>query len=316
MHKIAEKWSDIVSERNLATRVLGISRPSYDKIKHNPNLNTYVLDPRKKEISDQIRYRIRRESRFFTLEEIQELCRENELTIEDFSRYVVSREFHSMAFYGKNLYGDILSRKGKIYIGKKECCTREFARKNQDDIIRMSRRIARELCLAYQEGGYINDCAQDVMLFFIERCGDLEKNFEDDARLCKVLMYSRARLYAKGKILLNKKVQKNVLAGYDIYTCDKSSCMADKEKNTEQEAIDNLEKLDEYEINELIDAALELINRGVEPVKAISMVGSENNLSFRRLMAILINAYANEEKTNLTDSKNRRSSNYLNQART
>lgn len=123
----------------------------------------------------KIRYKIRKEKRFYTFEEIKHICAESGLTIDEFCSYVVQREMHKKVYLERNFYSELLHKKRKIFIGRGERITEEFAKKNQNLIIDFAKSLAVDLCRTYQAKQHIEDYAQDTMLYIIENCGDLKK---------------------------------------------------------------------------------------------------------------------------------------------
>ena len=292
--EIAERWRDIIQEKSFAYKVLGISEKSYYAIKHDSKKQAYVLNPKIKEKADKIRYIIRREKRFYSLEEIKRICEESGLTIDEFCSYVVQREMHKRVYLNRNIYSELLRKKEKIFIGRGERISREFAIRNQNLIIGFARSLAIELCVMYQAKHYIEDYAQDTMVYIIENCGDLEKNFEDDFDLCKGLIYTRAKAFIRGRILIGKKAKTISVDSYYKDRKDKSLIIKDQDVNVEKEAINNLEK--EEDRAYLIKKVLNYIESGLTPLEAIKKITEKYGLEFEDLIEEFREYYKKNDK--------------------
>lgn len=301
---IAEKWKDKINEKDFAYKILGISQQNYYGMKYDRKRQAYVLNPIKKEKADKIRYEISREKRFYTVQEIQEMCKQNQLTIDDFCIYVVQREMHKKIYLERNFYSELLQREGKIFIGRGEKLTEEFARKNQKMIIDFAKSLAIELCKTYQAKQHIEDYAQDTMLYIIENCGDLEKNFINDFDLCKGLIYTRAKAFIKGTIIMRKKSKTISINSYYKDRKDNSLNIKDKEVDVENKAIEKIEETEETEDKEiLINQVLRHIELGESPIEAIEYVANKNRLNVQYLIEQFRNYYKNAQKVSVKDNE-------------
>ena len=299
--EIAERWRDKIQEKDFAYKILGISEKSYYGMKYDIKKQSYVLNTRIKERADKIRYKIGGEKRFYTLEEIKNICAESELTIDEFCSYVVQREMHKKIYLERNFYSELLYRKGKIFIGRGERITEEFARKNQNLIIDFARSLAVDLCRIYQAKQHIEDYAQDTMLYIIENCSDLEKNFEDDFDLCKGLIYTRAKAFIKGLIIIDKKAKTISVDSYYKDRKDNSLSIKSQDKNVETEAIDKVET--EEDKGMLIKKVLEYIENVENPIEAIRHIADKNDLDFQNLINQFRKYYKNTKNIDVQEEE-------------
>jgi len=294
--EIAEKWRDKIQEKDFAYKILGISEKSYYGMKYDTKKQSHVLNPRIKERADKIRYKIEREKRFYTLEEIEHICAESELTIDEFCSYVVQREMHKRIYLERNFYSELLHRKGKIFIGRGDRLSKEFARKNQKFIINFARSLAVDLCRTYQAKQHIEDYAQDTMLYVIENCGDLEKNFDDDFGLCKGLIYTRAKAFIKGKIIIGKKAKTISADSYYKNRKDNSLSIKSQDEDLETEVIDKVEA--ERDSGMLVKKVLTYIENGADPIETIRKIAAVNGLDFQNLIEQFRKYYKNSKNIN------------------
>lgn len=292
--EIAEKWKEKIQEKDFAVNIFGISENSYYGMKYNFKKNSYVLNPRIKVIADKIRYKIRGEKRFYTLEEIEQICEKNQLSIDEFCSYVIQREMHKKVYIDRNLYSELLNKRKKVFIGRGERLSEEFARKNQKLIIDFARSLAVKLCGTYQAKHYIEDYAQDTMVYIIENCGDLEKNFEDDFDLCKGLIYTRAKAFIKGIIIMGKKARTVSLDRYYKDRKDNTLIIKSQDKNAEIEVTEKIEREEDRRI--LINKVLTYIENGANPIEAIKKIADVNDLDFQDLIKQFREYYKNTNK--------------------
>lgn len=296
--EIARRWKNKIQEKDFAYKILGISEKSYYGMKYDTKKQSYVLNPRIKEKADKIRYKVGGEKRFYTLEEIKQICSEYKLTIDEFCSYVVQREMHKKVYLEKNFYIELLKRKGKIFIGRGERITKDFARKNQKLIIDFARSLAVDLCRTYQAKQHVEDYAQDTMLYIIENCGDLEKNFEDDFDLCKGLIYTRAKAFIKGVIIMGKKAK---TISVDSYHKDRkdNSLNIKSDENVETEVINKVETEEERVM--LVKKVLAYIENGEDPIGAIRKIADVNGLDIQNLIEQFRKYYGNTQNINVQE---------------
>lgn len=104
---------------------------------------------------------------------------------------------------------------GCWYGEKKFGCSTEFIQKYVNRITNISRAIAVKLCNNYKIASKIDDYASDIFLYIIEKCGDLEKNHEDDEDALFRKITLRAKLAMKGKIILDNFVIRETRTCYN-----------------------------------------------------------------------------------------------------
>ncbi len=111
---------------------------------------------------------------------------------------------------------EILEKQNGCWYGKKKIgCSTEFIQKYVNRITNISRAIAVKLCNNYKIASKIDDYASDTFLYIIEKCGDLEKNHEDDEDALFRKITLRAKLAMKGKIILDNFVIRETRTCYN-----------------------------------------------------------------------------------------------------
>lgn len=300
--KIFEEYKQLFKrESEFATRVLGVSGKSYYIIKYDRKKKTQLFNPDIREKADKIRYLVEQENRFYTIEEIENLCRDYNISIDEFCSYVVQRQIHKKIYTENNFYKEILEKNGKIFIGRNVRLSESFAREYQNEIIDFSRSLAVKFCQKYNEINNINDYAQDTMVYIIEHCGDLERNFKDNIDLCKALIYKRAEAFIKGKILFGKKRRTISIDSYYTDRKDNSLIINDKTQDTERKAISALEK--NYTESDLLTRVLEYINYGKTPIEAINLVADQNNVDMEELTQSIKEIYSKRSRVKAEEER-------------
>lgn len=122
----------------------------------------------------------------------------------------------SIFFYDVKELKKILEKQNGCWYGKKKIgCSTEFIQKYVNRITNISRAIAVKLCNNYKIASKIDDYASDTFLYIIEKCGDLEKNHEDDEDTLFRKITLRAKLAMKGKIILDNFVIRETRTCYN-----------------------------------------------------------------------------------------------------
>lgn len=134
------------------------------------------------------------------------------------------------------------------------------------------------------------------MLYIIENCGDLEKNFEDDFDLCKGLIYTRAKAFIKGIIIIGKKAKTISADSYYKDRKDNSLSIKSQDKDVETEVIDKVET--EKDRGTLINKVLAYIENGADPIETIRKIADVNGLDFQNLIEQFRKYYKNAKNIN------------------
>lgn len=135
---------------------------------------------------------------------------------------------------------EILEKQNGCWYGKKKIgCSTEFIQKYVNRITNISRAIAVKLCNNYNIASKIDDYASDTFLYIIEKCGDLEKNHEDDEDALFRKITLRAKLAMKGKIILDNFVIRETRT---CYNTDKYGNLGvkDDKSDVENEALNRV----------------------------------------------------------------------------
>ena len=155
---------------------------------------------------------------------------------------------------------EILEKQNGCWYGKKKIgCSTEFIQKYVNRITNISRAIAVKLCNNYKIASKIDDYASDTFLYIIEKCGDLEKNYEDDEDALFRKITLRTKLAIKGKIILDNFVIREIRTCYNT------------EKNGNLEVKDDNIDVENEALNRVYDEDRDIAQIKMEIFKRIDM---------------------------------------------
>ena len=188
-------------------------------------------------------------SRFYRKEEIDDICTKYGITQEDFIRYVIYKGNHKIDI---TAYLDALENHNGLYIGKTKMSNQYFE-KIYDIFITPINRLIGVMCKKYHVLRNMEDYKSDAILYIMENCGDIEKNFFDceNQEIIVRMLISRIRLLLLDKIILHDlKVDKKQKSTSHFYTRrdNKNYDIPDKKSDTEEIAISHIDSSMESEI--------------------------------------------------------------------
>ena len=171
-----------------------------------------ILNKRIKKAKDNFKNSIKNTNvEFHSKQEIKTFAEENDITFEECLKYILT-----IFIYDVKEIKEILEKQNGCWYGKKKIgCSTEFIQKYVNRITNISRAIAVKLCNNYKIASKIDDYASDTFLYIIEKCGDLEKNHEDDEDTLFRKITLRAKLAMKGKIILDNFVIRETRTCYN-----------------------------------------------------------------------------------------------------
>lgn len=173
----------------------------------------------------------------------------------------------SIFFYDVKELKKILEKQNGCWYGKKKIgCSTEFIQKYVNRITNISRAIAVKLCNNYKIASKIDDYASDTFLYIIEKCGDLEKNHEDDEDALFRKITLRAKLAMKGKIILDNFVIRETRTCYNT----------DKYGNLEVK--DDKSDVENEALNRVYDEDKDIAQIKMEILKKIDMGEDVNDV--------------------------------------
>ncbi len=255
--KLYKKFENRVTRRKFA-QILGIEYNLLMK-----ELKVPILNRRIKKAKAKFKENVKENQvSFHTLKEMKSFCEENQISFEEFTKYILSIYFIDT----ERLKLLIEQKQGVWYGGKKISCSTEFTKKYDSEIMKIAKDIARSLCRRYGLKGLDEEYTAEATLYIIEKCGDLEANYGEDEVTLLTRIKQRTRLALKGKIITdNFVVRKTSITKY--YNSEDDIEIPDKKTNVEKEALRNLEESQEYKkegIEKVIIRILKEIESGYD----------------------------------------------------
>jgi len=134
---------------------------------------------------------------FHSIQEMQDFCKKHNVTFDEFKKHVLGT-----LFYDTSLLSDVLEEKGGCWYGElKINCSHEFVETHTSQILEIANSISKKWCFKYGLNNSSDEYSSEATLYIIEKCGDLEKNYDyrEDVLFSKIRQ--RVNLAIKGKII-------------------------------------------------------------------------------------------------------------------
>lgn len=234
-----------ISEHEFAA-LLGISYFKYQNMKFTGS-KTYIHDYHVLESVNLIG--TIEKPKFYSKEEIDDICTKYEITVEDFIRYIIYKGNNKIDI---TEYLNVLDSHNGLYIGKTKMSNEYFERIYNIFITPISRLIG-VMCKKYNVVRNMEDYKSEAILYIMENCGDIEKNFFDckNQEIVVNMLVARIRLLLYNKIVLHdlKFDTKQRSTSY-FYTRrdNKSYDIPDKKFDTEEITMSHIEPVMESKI--------------------------------------------------------------------
>lgn len=197
-----QTYGSQMREDVFAQIVLEISRiESYRKIRESGRRTTRILFYNKK--VKLIQGMLFSESRWYSKEEIEQICEENGISLDKVIRNIAS---NGTSLYNED-YKRVLNEKGKLWIGKVRM-SNEFIENNLKLIMRKAKIALKSAKNRYaiNYNSEDDDMMQNAMLWLMENAGDIEKNFCDYPEMLERSIFNKIR----------KQIVINILSTYKI----------------------------------------------------------------------------------------------------
>lgn len=229
------------------------------------------------------------ESRYYTKEEIEEICKKSDITIEEFLT-ILNKKIQ--------IKQEELLKNGKVYIGRRKIDT-EFLDKYGSELLKFCESTSKNLGFRYNLSRLREDIASEAILNLIETRGDIVLNFQENEAievLKKICYKSIKYLYItslKVKIeypLEDKKQSK------DGKTYTSLRWLRDKEKNTEEKAIELYENSEiiipnSYKDDDLYRICIKVLNKchenGMNGEESIKFICEKIGVEKKELLDIM-----------------------------
>ena len=197
-----QTYGSQMREDVFAQVVLEISRiDSYRKIRESERRTTRILCYNKK--VKLIQGMLFSERRWYSKEEIEQICKENGISLNKVIRNIAS---NGTSLYNED-YKRVLNEKGKLWIGKARM-SNEFIENNLKLIMKKAKIALKSAKNRYaiNYNSEDDDMMQNAMLWLMENAGDIEKNFCDYPEMLERSIFNKIR----------KQIVINILSTYKI----------------------------------------------------------------------------------------------------
>lgn len=150
-------------------------------------------DYRDKSRIDRIKYILRNRVGYYSEDELEALVKKYNISIEKIIQHILCAG-NDNEFIQK--YINLLKKRGKIWIGKAEC-SKEFANNCAQFILRNVEKFSKIYSSKYNCKHLQMDLASDSIMYILQKCGDVEKNFGDNIEISEKLVTLRIKAYIK-----------------------------------------------------------------------------------------------------------------------
>lgn len=284
--------------------ILGITKYAYNFIKSEKKYSSIIKDMDTYLIT-QILSEVMKKERYYTKSEIEQICKTNNISLQDFLDYILGKAL----YFGYDTYKELLNNKGLIWIGDRSKLSNEFVNKNLNQIREISRKVSSYIYYTYNNDKRKlekEDLEQETFILIIETCGDLEKNFDNDE--LSRMIYLRARSNMLKHITTKSKVIS--IFGYDqkaqnraINGNDKNIDLIIKDENadTEKDALNHYEN--EIEETSIIGYLSKLVEKGYDRNTSLEKTATVFGIDKETMLEALKEELLKRRKVKKTDKE-------------
>jgi len=187
LQRLHEIYGPHMQEDFFAREVLEISPGSYRCIKQRISEAQILCHNKKVQLIKSI---LLKESRWYTKEELEQICRENSVSIDKLIRQVLSN--------GTNRYNEdykrVLEEKGMLWIGRTKL-SEEFLEHNINKIMSLARGALGSVKSRYdiKYNSEDEDFIQNAIIWLSENAGEIEQNFGDYQSIMEKKIFNTIR---------------------------------------------------------------------------------------------------------------------------
>lgn len=305
LQKLCKEHGKGMNEADFAREILGINYDNYMNCK-NKGTNLIVKDGLKYKKSREMKIFINT-PRYYSKEEIDKICVEYDISIEDFITYVVIGSFHDTKDFVK-----VIQKNNRLWIGKVRT-SKGFVNKYIEEIDSMCSRIAVSLCKKYRIGQEWQDYKQEILVYIIENMGEFEKNFEAGGETLKKLIRKKTIRYCEFKILEKLKIRKIMRVQRFTRMSRKGKDdkefeveYADDSINIEEEVEEKIKvhskEIDENEMDKCINLLKVYIEKGMTREEAILKASQDMNIDSKKMLEYMQAYLVNRGKVKIGKS--------------
>ncbi len=282
LQELHKRFMPEVEEKVFAIEVLGLTYSNYYSMK-NTGTKGRVKDKTTTIKAEYIKQHNLEQSRYYAKEEINKICEINNITIDEFIKYII------INFKAKNLleltqvYKETLEVKGRIWIGRTEL-SKEYTNKNIEKLYEIAKIILYKHRKIYKYNkSNEEDYIQELVIYAIQICGDIEKNFGEEEEKFNRAIYNRMKYHLINLLIRDNKLETRTKGLTKRYSKNDEEY---EYLSDESEKVD--EKVEDMEIGErCIERLKELVKEGTGKKEALAIVAEEFKLSKQELITIM-----------------------------
>ena len=268
-----KSYSNFMTRLQFA-ELIGITPMNYGNIKKN-RVKVERLYAQKLRIKHIIR-----ESRVYSLKEIEDFCKSYDCDIIDFLKIVCKNESKGIA----SEYMEILRKKG-IFIGQTPINEDVFY-KYGNEIVNFINKQSQFMGISYRQNSYCDDVASDTILYITQKRGDLFINFSEGKALR--ILKCIAKKYIKYSYLSYMRVRKISLDEKDERLGkDHHKYTVDKKKDAEKMVLEKIDEEAKSKYLQCINLLQQYYDKGVSSTETIERVCQELKISKKEVLATL-----------------------------
>ena len=268
-------YSKFMTEVQFAENI-GISYTNYNNLKNR--VSNVIVDKFYKQRT-RIKYLIR-ESRIYTIEEINDLCERYSITLQEFLSILYKTENQDIIQEKQ----EILQNKG-LYIGSKPIDDKILDEYGAE-IIRFIDRVSKVMGRKYKQNNYCDDVASDTIMYITQKRGDIFINYGIERAL--QIVKSIASKYIKYSYISHLKLKTISIDKMNEEFGDHHTFTRDKTQTTEDTAINNVSKIENKDVyHNCINLLQYYYEIGLTNTEAIEKVSIEMAIEKNEMLEML-----------------------------
>lgn len=264
LQALHKEYGEGLTERDFAIEILGLSYSNYRTCK-NSKTRVKIKDTKALKKAKEIELLYFQTPGYYSKEVIEKICKEYQITIEEFIIYVTIK-----GFYDTTPYIEMLTKNNKLWIGKSRL-SEEFVNKHAELLQEISNRVSRKLCYIYGRKDQ-EDYAQDTLIYIIENMGFYEKNLCDNIEEFRKICYATAKKVCRRKILNSLRLSSKFVGLNRKFTTKSGEKLevqyADERVNVEAETIEKVTGQKRKERETRADECINLLKKHIEEGKS------------------------------------------------
>ena len=268
-------YSKFMTEVQFAENI-GISYTNYNNLKNR--VSNAIVDKFYRQ-RKRIKYLIR-ESRIYTIEEINDLCERYSITLQEFLSILYKTENQDIIQEKQ----EILQNKG-LYIGSKPIDDKILDEYGAE-IIRFIDRVSKVMGRKYKQNNYCDDVASDTIMYITQKRGDIFINYGIERAL--QIVKSIASKYIKYSYISHLKLKTISIDKMNEEFGDHHTFTRDKTQTTEDTAINNVSKIENKDVYQnCINLLQYYYEIGLTNTEAIEKVSIEMAIEKKEMLEML-----------------------------